>query len=100
MPNPNGMGAVVTNTDDPPQPFKVPNHWATDMLPAPLRHDSGHGGSWTFIVNEFIESLVQSRRPAIDIYEALAQTVPGIVAHQSALRGGELLRVPQYEHKA
>lgn len=97
MPNPAGMGAVVTTAEKPSQPFEVPQHWKTDMLPAPLRHDSGHGGSWTFIVHEFIDSLVKGRKPAIDIYEALAQTVPGIIAHQSALKGGELLKVPQYE---
>jgi hypothetical protein len=31
-----------------------------------------------------------------NIYTALAVTVPGIVAHQSALKGGETLKVPQY----
>lgn len=100
MPNPNGMGAVVTTAAKPSESFEVPTHWKTDMLPEPLRHDSGHGGSWTFIVHEFIDALVNERRPAIDIYEALAETVPGIVAHQSALEGGELMKVPQYEPEA
>jgi hypothetical protein len=26
-------------------------------------------------------------------------TVPGIVAHQSALKGGERLKIPQYERR-
>jgi len=69
------------------------------MLP-PLRHGSGHGGAWTFIVPKFVDSAVRQRRPAIDIYEAPAETVPGIVAHQSALKGGELMKVPQYQPKA
>ena len=34
--------------------------------------------------------------PAIDLKSALAMTVPGIVAHQSALKNGEQLRVPQF----
>ncbi|MCX6895570.1 MAG: gfo/Idh/MocA family oxidoreductase, partial [Verrucomicrobia bacterium] len=59
-----------------------------------LRHDSRHGGSHTFITHEFIEALTQNRRPVVDIYEALAFTVPGIVAHQSALKSGELLKIP------
>jgi hypothetical protein len=29
--------------------------------------------------------------------EALNMTVPRIVAHQSALKDGELMKVPQYE---
>jgi len=30
----------------------------------------------------------------------LAYTVPGIVAHESALRGGALLKVPQFHRPA
>jgi predicted dehydrogenase len=100
MPTPHGLGAVITTAEKPSEPVEVPLHWKTDMLPETLRHDSGHGGSWTFIVHEFIDSLVKGRRPAIDIYEALAQNVPGIVAHESALKGGELLKVPQYQPPA
>jgi len=100
MPHPNGCDAVVTTANEPPKPQPMVQHWKTEMLPAPLRHDSGHGGSWTFIVHEFVDSLVRRRRPAIDIYEALAETMPGIIAHQSALKGGELMKVPQYEPAA
>lgn len=67
-----------------------------ERLPEPLRHDSGHGGSHTHLTHEFASSLVQDRRPAIDVYEAVAYTAPGIVAHQSALRGGESMAVPDF----
>lgn len=77
-------------------PFLVKKWWETDLLPEAMRHDSGHGGSHTFIANEFITSLVEQRRPLVDIAAALNFTVPGIVAHQSALKGGELLRIPQF----
>ncbi|MBN1489103.1 MAG: Gfo/Idh/MocA family oxidoreductase, partial [Phycisphaerae bacterium] len=100
MPHPNGSGAITTTADKPPQPFEQPMHWKTDMLPEPLRHDSGHGGAWTFVVHEFVDALLKRRSPAIDIYEALAETVPGIIAHQSALKKGELMNVPQYEPTA
>jgi hypothetical protein len=59
-----------------------------------LRHDSKHEGSHTFITHEFVDAVLRGRRPAIDIGEALAYTVPGIIAHQSALKGGELLKIP------
>ena len=62
-----------------------------------MRHDSGHGGSAIFISAEFINALVENREPEIDLYESLAMTVPGIVAHQSALKDGELMRIPQYK---
>ena len=74
--------------------YETPKWWATDMLPAPLRHNSGHEGSHTFLTHEFVQSVLERRKPAIDIHEAVAYTLPGIVAHQSALRDGEQLKVP------
>ena len=76
--------------------YEQPEWWKTDMLPEPLRHNSGHHGSHTFLTHEFVDAVTHDRRPTVDIYEALAYTVPGIVAHESALRGGELRKIPQY----
>jgi hypothetical protein len=55
----------------------------------------GHGGSHGHLAHEFVSAILEDRRPLVDIYEALAMTVPGIVAHQSALKDGETLKVPQ-----
>lgn len=77
--------------------YDQPKWWLTDMMPEPLRHDSGHWGSHTFLTHEFIDALVNNRKPAIDIKEALAYTAPGIVAHQSALKKGEYLKVPSFD---
>ena len=57
----------------------------------------GHGGSHGYLTDEFITSILLDRQPLVNIYEALALTVPGIIAHQSALKGGETLKVPQYD---
>ena len=76
--------------------YNQPMWWKTDMLPKPLRHASGHQGSHVFITNEFIQSLVEERRPAVDVYEAVAYTAPGIVAHHSALRGGESFKIKDF----
>jgi hypothetical protein len=78
----------------------VPSYWAGDRLPPAMRHDSGHGGSAVFLCAEFIDALVENREPAIDVYESLAMTVPGIVAQQSALKNGERLKVPSFDRKA
>ena len=56
----------------------------------------GHGGSHGYLTDEFVTAILADRKPLVDIYQALALTVPGIIAHQSALRGGELLKIPQY----
>lgn len=71
--------------------------WSTDLLPEPLRHSSGHEGSHTFLTHEFVESVLAQRKPVVDVHEALAYTAPGIVAHQSALKGGERLTIPSFD---
>ena len=60
----------------------------------------GHGGSHGQLTHEFVTAILEDRDPMIDIYESLAMTVPGIVAHQSALKDGEQLPVPQFERPA
>lgn len=79
------------------EPYSVPEWWKTDMLPAPLRHNSGHEGSHTFITHEFIDAIVNSRESSVNVYEALAFTAPGIVAHQSALNDGESMKIPSFD---
>ncbi len=57
----------------------------------------GHGGSHGPLMNEFVLSILQNRKPLVDIAMALNMTVGGIVAHQSALKNGELMKIPQYK---
>ena len=68
-----------------------------------MRYDLSHGtygageiATTPFITDEFVMALVEDREPAIDLYESLALCVPGIVAHESALRGGEQMDVPSF----
>ncbi|HOD51821.1 MAG TPA: Gfo/Idh/MocA family oxidoreductase [Candidatus Hydrogenedentes bacterium] len=56
----------------------------------------GHGGSHGYLCEEFVTSILQERPPLINVAWALNMTVAGIVAHQSALKNGELLKIPQY----
>jgi predicted dehydrogenase len=110
-PHPNGLGAIIvrsgaqTEKDDagfvrqlsPFEKCDLPEWWKSDMLPEALRHTSGHGGSHTFLTHEFVDALVNQRKPAIDVYEAVACTAPGIVAHQSALQGGKQMKIPIFD---
>ncbi|WP_396256829.1 Gfo/Idh/MocA family protein [Haloferula sp. A504] len=57
----------------------------------------GHGGSHGHLTCEFIDSILRDRKPWIDVAMALNMTISGFVAHQSALKGGELLKIPQYQ---
>lgn len=107
----NGMGEIVVRASERTgkdeggfviqepikEAFSSPSFWKTELLPEPLRHDSGHGGSHTFLTHEFIDALVNDRKPLIDIYESIAYTAPGIVAHQSALKNGEYMKIPNFD---
>ena len=56
----------------------------------------GHGGSHGYLAEEFVTAILEDRMPLVDISCALNMTVSGIVAHESALKDGELLKIPQY----
>jgi len=68
-----------------------------DRLPEPMRVKSGHGNSHTFLTHEFITAILEDREPSVDIYTAVAETAPGVVAHESALKGGEQLPIPSFD---
>ena len=57
----------------------------------------GHGGSHGQLTEEFVRAILLDRKPLVDIAMSLNMTVGGIVAHQSAMRDGELLKIPQYK---
>ena len=91
------------------QPFVIKREGESDitsapdylhLLPEPMRIRTGHGNSHAFLTHEFIMALVQDRKPSVDVYTAVAETAPGIVAHESALKGGELLKVPSFDPQA
>lgn len=56
-----------------------------------------HGGSHGFLTCDFIDAILRNRKPCVDIIKALNTTVSGVVAHQSALKDGELMKIPQYK---
>jgi len=57
----------------------------------------GHGGSHGHLTEEFVRSIILDRKPLVDIAMSLNMTVGGIVAHQSAMKDGELLKIPQFK---
>lgn len=77
-----GLAKVLPDTKRPPLP---PNVGA-----------GGHGGSHGHLMNEFVTAVLTGRTPLVNIAMALNMTVAGIVAHQSALKHGEWLKIPEY----
>jgi predicted dehydrogenase len=70
-----------------------------DLLPDSIAHftEGGHGGSHPHLVHEFVRSIVEARRPAIDAVTAADWTAPGICAHESAMREGEPIAIPDFD---
>ena len=62
----------------------------------PTVDPGGHGGSHGYLMDEFVHSIIEKRQPLVNINWALNMTVGGIVAHQSAMKDGELLKIPQF----
>ena len=75
-------GNVQVDTNRPPLPPGVAG--------------GGHGGSHGHLMSEFVDAILRDRKPWVDISMALHMTVAGIVAHQSALKDGENMKIPQY----
>lgn len=57
---------------------------------------NGHEGSHHFLVDDFVTAVATRTLPPVNAWEAARYTLPGIIAHESALRGGERLAVPDF----
>jgi predicted dehydrogenase len=57
---------------------------------------AGHGGSHPYLVHEFVDAVANRRQPAINIWEASRYMAMGVMAHKSALKDGETLKVPDW----
>ena len=85
--------AYVTRPHSEPEPLQADH---SSKLPPSLRKVGGHGGSHPFIIHEFVSACLEERAPAVDVYQALAYTAPGIVGFESALKDGMWLKVPDF----
>jgi predicted dehydrogenase len=67
----------------------------TRRLPASfVGAPNGHEGSHQFLADDFVRAVIDHTLPPVNAWTSARFTVPGIVAHESARRGGERLPVP------
>jgi hypothetical protein len=67
----------------------------TWRLPAEIAtKPTGHYGSHLFLVDDFVRSCVTGTLPPNHVWAAARYNLPGIIAHESARREGELMSVP------
>lgn len=96
-----------------PKRIEVPDF--ADRLPEPIRQfttkgvydldgnqhlsftqGAGHGGSHPHLAHEFISALIEDRDPYPNHVQSANWTCVGLCAHQSALAGGEIVKLPEF----
>jgi predicted dehydrogenase len=69
----------------------------TERLPTEFHGlPNGHGGSHHFLADDFVRMLQREQTPVLNVWTAARFCAPGIVAHQSALRDGEPMEIPDF----
>jgi len=90
-------GAMSVVTSDDGTHRGVSDVHPVHLLPgefAGLRN--GHNGSHQFLVHDFVTACVTGSTPPNNVWDAARYLVPGLTAHASALKGGELMEVPDF----
>jgi predicted dehydrogenase len=103
----------VVFTGEIPQRVNVPDY--AHLLPEPIRRfttkgvydagsakhlsfiqGSGHGGSHPHLVHEFLSAIVADRQPLPNAVQSANWTCVGVLAHQSAMKGGRIVKMPEF----
>ena len=56
----------------------------------------GHGGADGKMVKDFISCIAENRKPELDVDFAIQMSIPGIIAHESAVLGGVPMEIPTF----
>lgn len=74
--------------------FKTTKTSVVDPKAPEAAQKGGHGTSEYFMIRDFLKAVANGTRPPIDAVKAADMTIPGLIAHQSAMQGGKWLDVP------
>jgi predicted dehydrogenase len=95
---------IASKVDVPDYAHLLPKEIQKFTLPQEI-HDAdhlsflqggGHGGSHPHLAHEFISALLEDRDPWPNAVQSANWTCVGICAHESALKGGEIVRLPGF----
>jgi len=104
----NGHGRQITHERvTPPEtskllPAEIRKYTRHEVIPdpanphIPLLLGHAHHGSHPHMVHEFVRSIIENRPSRIDAPTAAQWTAPGICAHESAMGGGMIVKIPSY----
>ncbi len=75
-----------------PAAFTIP----TSISTLSFIQGAGHGGSHPHLAHEFVTALVEGRDPHPNAVQSANWTCVGILAHESAMAGGEKKLLPEF----
>ena len=102
----------VVHVGEKPERVTIPDYAC--LLPEPIRRftkrgvydeqhahlsfiqGGGHGGSHPHLVHEFVSSIIEGRPSFPNVYQSVNWTCAGICAHESAMRGGTAVQLPEF----
>lgn len=64
---------------------------------APLEAHGGHGTSDFYIARDFLDCIEFDREPILNAQRAAEITLPGLIAHEAAVKGNIWMDVPKFE---
>jgi predicted dehydrogenase len=79
-----------------PEPIRKFTRSIQDAEHLSFIQGGGHGGSHPHLVNEFLQALAADRDPWPNAVTSANWTCVGICAHQSTMKGGELVKLPAF----
>ena len=88
--DPHSFGSFSDTPETRTNPIEIPVGCAM-----PGEDTSGHGGAEAKMMEDFLSCLLEHRKPDFDVDFAIAMTLPGVIGHESALKGGANLEIPK-----
>ncbi len=69
-----------------------------NRLPEALRnvHDTVHYNSHSFLVDDFVRAAISGKLPPNNAWDSARYMIPGIIAHESALKDGMPMDIPDF----
>ena len=101
--------AMTEHKTDPDFKHNAANHvWQGDSF-SPVQADqvarlpkeyqglpNGHMASHQFLIDDFLTALQTGKLPYVNAWRATRYTIPGLMAHQSAMQGGIPMDIPDF----
>lgn len=53
-----------------------------------------HGGTHQFMVDDFCQAFATGKLSPTNAWQAARYNIPGLIAHESALKGGVMMDIP------